>query len=491
MGSLSRITRAGVLAMLLAGLTVGCSGGGGVVRVYFSINGDSGCAALGVSVDLAAADAVLATQADGTVDCVLDNLLTTNGCVAEFKQLDGGRTLQVIVSDCQIAPVSALFQCGFRSVDVAKVAAVTNANCSCHAQGCDSRPPVCVSEDSGPDACEDCANGRDDDDNGLADCDDPVCLHSPWCGEESTTSSTTSATYSTHTTSSTTTTTTLHADTRCRVIFRLVDPVTVGAIQWNTGYDRAPGHFVGSGDRTECLGMAPDSISAFSDLGPTLGLRASMIALAGISGPRPLAECLFQATAVPLPSDFDITVQDAADPNSQEQVPYPRIEVNVDCSGQATTTTTLKGATTTRPDGTTTTTVGETTTTTILEGTEVGVLLTLTSSTAPLGALQISLDYSAAAGGFQGSGPLVECSNLAQDAFLSVNDHERDSRLLLGAITLNGFVAPLDIARCTFVGTDPSNPPVAEDFVLTVTDSSDTRSNPVAATVAVTVESAP
>jgi hypothetical protein len=108
------------------------------------------------------------------------------------------------------------------------------------------------------------------------------------------------------------------------------------------------------------------------------------------------------------------------------------------------------------------------------------------SSSNHTGALQWKTDYSAATGGFVGSGGLVACtSGLPAPALFGKNDVDATSTLTLGLISNTGFAAPLTIATCTFLG-DPNDPPKISDFAVTIEDQVDVALNPITATIAIT-----
>jgi hypothetical protein len=107
-----------------------------------------------------------------------------------------------------------------------------------------------------------------------------------------------------------------------------------------------------------------------------------------------------------------------------------------------------------------------------------------------LGALQIEVDYSLAAGEFEGADNAVSCTNVVPDTLYARDDDEATDILLLGWIDLDGdeLVGPREIAHCVF-DIDGFAAPVPGDFTFTVVDSVDTNGFPVpSTTVAATVE---
>jgi len=103
----------------------------------------------------------------------------------------------------------------------------------------------------------------------------------------------------------------------------------VGALQYAVDYSGAPGEFEGSADMVACVSLlSPQVIATFNDLEGTSTLNVGFVALFGFSTPPPdLAQCQFNATQVPLPGDFAITVVDASTTAPTPIVPLPAVNV--------------------------------------------------------------------------------------------------------------------------------------------------------------------
>ncbi len=99
-----------------------------------------------------------------------------------------------------------------------------------------------------------------------------------------------------------------------------------------------------------------------------------------------------------------------------------------------------------------------------------------------VGALQYTVDYTAARGEFKGSGlaeflgGTLACSPLLGD-LNSFNDNDAGS-LRAALLSLEGITGPIDIGACTFVQTHGA-PPAAADFAITVQDASNPNSLPI------------
>jgi hypothetical protein len=295
-----------------SGNSGGGGGGGNTIQLYFGINGEGSCNSVIVNVDLADAEAILARAAGGGPQCSIDGLLAAGGCTATFTEIGAGQALRVSISGCTIPAVTNLFQCTFTHVDISAINSESIAQCVCAVAGCDGGPPLCIDADPDPRSCEDCSNRIDDDDDGLEDCEDPNCEHSPECAATTTTTSTTVST--TPSTSGTTTSTTLFPPQPIEINFFLdqtIDPL--GALQFTVNYTSAPGRFVGDGTAVECDSKVEGLFSANAS-DATSKLKLGFVSLDGLDDPLLLATCLFDPdTPVPVPANFTIVIDDASD----------------------------------------------------------------------------------------------------------------------------------------------------------------------------------
>jgi hypothetical protein len=255
----------------------------------------------------------------------------------------------------------------------------------------------------------------------------------------------------------------------CQVSVAVTSGETLGSLQFNLDYTGAqPGGFEGSADTVTCT---PDpaiagAIVTFNDDEPALTLRTGIISLAGFTGPTGIQTCTYikDDNVDPVAGDFTLTLVDAADPGFVPQT--PTLEVTVDSCVPG-------GGTPPSTTTTSTTTTSTTTTTTAPPGGAASYDIDIQVDDAgPFGALQYNVDYSAAAGGFNGSADTVTC---AAGAF---NDDEPASTLRTGIISLAGFAGPAVVATCQFDSTGPV--PVPGDFTITVVDASDPGLAPIA-----------
>ncbi|HXC53406.1 MAG TPA: hypothetical protein VN634_21145 [Candidatus Limnocylindrales bacterium] len=314
--------RMGALALTFAAMLVNCGGdddgngggGGGAItlRRFFGMNGDGNCTNVVVTVDLAAAGAVLA-RSDGDLDCAIDAVLAGNGCHGTFTELENGDTLRVTISGCTIPATTNLFICGFEDADLSELTSESSAQCTCATAGCDNSPPLCIDDNLDPRSCEDCDNNKDDDGNGLKDCADPNCEHSPLCEG------------SPATTIETVTTSTLPSEPLSINFLLTSSSAPVGALQLTVNYASAPGQFEGIGGDVECVSNVPGALFAPNDNDATRRLSLGLISLSGFSAPADLVSCSFlPGTPVPVPHNFTIVVNDASDTDGNP------IDVDVD-----------------------------------------------------------------------------------------------------------------------------------------------------------------
>jgi len=370
----------GAIALTLAAGLAGCNNGngGGLLTLFFGMNNNGACDSVIVDLNLIEAGGVLARDEFQNPLCSLDQDLQADGCTANFEEINpldnGPAANQGITTDnlranisCPsgIPAVSSLFQCQFTDVDLEVLQATVVAQCSCTTPGCDTTPPVCVSQKDTPGACEDCNDGKDNDKNGFTDCDDANCQYDPACQATTTTStSSTSVTIastttlnSTTTSTSSTTSTTGVPPLACTIVFDLKDAVTLGSFSFDINYSAVPGQMIGSGGTTQCTTLAGGTTIVVNDVDATKTATAGGFAIAGVTGPLNLVSCDFLANTTPVKADFTLTGTEATDVNG-DPTAIPAFGVaSINCTGPTTTTTLAPTTTTTIPDATTTTTV--------------------------------------------------------------------------------------------------------------------------------------
>jgi hypothetical protein len=114
------------------------------------------------------------------------------------------------------------------------------------------------------------------------------------------------------------------------ITFSLADAATVGALQFDVDYSRAPGLFEGAGVDVECSGLVSGILlSHYNETGDET-LRIGMLSLGGFTGPTDLVRCTFVFDpTLPAPKDFDITIVDVTGPDLFPIVPEPTVVVSV------------------------------------------------------------------------------------------------------------------------------------------------------------------
>ncbi|HXC51148.1 MAG TPA: hypothetical protein VN634_09715 [Candidatus Limnocylindrales bacterium] len=115
-------------------------------------------------------------------------------------------------------------------------------------------------------------------------------------------------------------------DGNCTITFRMTTDATVGNLGWETDYTNAPGGFAGEGDGVDCTALVPVLLGKFDDDAGTLTL--GWIAPLGVSGTTDIVECTFVPTGIPKKEDFSVTVTEAGDPETNDIVPPPVVEVH-------------------------------------------------------------------------------------------------------------------------------------------------------------------
>jgi hypothetical protein len=179
------------------------------------------------------------------------------------------------------------------------------------------------------------------------------------CTGTTTTSSTTTTTFG-----GTTTTLGPGAPMPCTVEFNLDDAVALGSLQYDVDYLNAPGEFDGNALTVQCQNLVPNAFPSSQDNEGLRMLTTAIISLAGFTGPMPVTRCDFSADTIPVDSDFQVIVTDAADTSIVKLNPFPAMSVGtISCPLGGTTSTTLWLTTTTSTTSTTTTSTTSTTTT--------------------------------------------------------------------------------------------------------------------------------
>lgn len=201
-----------IVSLLLFVLPACDDGNGRSVELFFGMHNWNDCEAAGIVVDLEAAGAVLERNASGGPDC---RSAMDEACDVEIVEEDDGKRLHVEIGNCFIDAYSNLASCRFRSARIRSLEAHTSATCDCESERrcilnrehCDVSPYLCIDTNPDPGSCEDCFNGRDDDGNGIVDCDDPNCSPSFECDTLGPTTTYTCTTNTMPTTTSSTSTT--------------------------------------------------------------------------------------------------------------------------------------------------------------------------------------------------------------------------------------------------------------------------------------------
>lgn len=311
--------------------------------------------------------------------------------------------------------------------------------------------------------------------------------------------------------------------------FSVQDNVTLHALQFTVDYGAAPGEFIGVADAVSCTSLVAGAEVQFNnDLSASL-LQIGFVTLDGFDAPGPILRCNFAATAPPAVSQFGLTVVDATDDSGVTRNPLPKLKVSrlipvdggeecddsntVDGDGCSATCGLQQRCGDANDDARITATDalrvlrravgqdvecsfsacdfdgnGTMTASDALAVLRVAVGLfvrpgcayqtvarvSLTGSEL-IGALQVRIDYSGAAGRFLSDDGMPSCRN--RTASVAAFGDDAVARLLSAAfVSLPGILAPTELFECDFESVGHVT---AEDFAVDVTDATAPDSAPI------------
>jgi len=324
----SACARLGLALCLLAAGSTGCSSDGSAPSgspLFLNLIGTQGDSymTLSVDVDPAAVGVFIDTTSCDLNEAIAGCQLLVSGEIAADTSTNGGSSTPITVTiDCRgqlpIPAFENLVSCLTTSDAPSQQVAAATATCSAATPGCDTTPDVCVT-DLGPECF--CA------------CDGPTT-------SSTRTTSTTSSTVTTSTTLRPAGTTTTSSSTLSTIVggststtalcdgiefdvpFAMVEPATVGALQFNVDYSAAPGAFNGNGQAALCTVIVDLGLGfpAFNNQTESRLLVAALTSVSGFttSGNTEIVRCSFLSCTgvVPSPADFVVTVVDASDPST-------------------------------------------------------------------------------------------------------------------------------------------------------------------------------
>jgi hypothetical protein len=115
------------------------------------------------------------------------------------------------------------------------------------------------------------------------------------------------------------------------VKFTLLDPVTIGALNYEVYYGAANGHFVGDKRLVECESLLATPIEAgFHNDGIGKTLKNAVFSMTGFRGPVDLARCTFETKDgwELEPAHFRVSVKLISAVTRERIEPFPRIAVS-------------------------------------------------------------------------------------------------------------------------------------------------------------------
>ncbi|MBI5503226.1 MAG: DUF4215 domain-containing protein [Deltaproteobacteria bacterium] len=147
----------------------------------------------------------------------------------------------------------------------------------------------------------------------------------------------------TSTTTTTPVTTTEPPQMFCDVTLRMTTTAEITSLDWQLGYQSAPGEFAGSGGKVACTNLRPGSLASFNDIESERNIRGGVINVAGFQAPTDIARCQFLPVSIdePITSDFVMTVIQATDADGVTIDPTPKMKISqIQCRTPGTSTTT-------------------------------------------------------------------------------------------------------------------------------------------------------
>lgn len=270
---------------------------------------------------------------------------------------------------------------------------------------------------------------------------------------------------------------------RCSMIVGLDDAVSVAGLGVEVAYAPTGADLLGQGESANCRTLAVGSLAAFNDQEALGVLAAGFLHPAGVQGPVALFECALEVAVAPAPEDFLVVVSEALDEIITVIDPLPSVSVwSVDCpggDGDSLPVETTSTSSTTSSTSTTSTTFSASTTTTVPSNTgdciaESYELLVGVDGEGSYAALQLSVDYSGAAGELPGEADQVLCEATTYGSFSSFNNVVSDRQLNAAFISMGGFPADEAVMSCLFTpwaaSVLPGVAPSAADFNVGVVD---------------------
>ncbi len=121
------------------------------------------------------------------------------------------------------------------------------------------------------------------------------------------------------------------AGRRHAVKFTLMDPVTIGALNYEVYYGAANGSFVGNKRLVECKSLlSKPTETGFHHDGSMKLLKNAVFSMTGFSGPVDLARCTFETKDgwELKPDHFEVSVKLISAVTRQRIEPFPRIQVS-------------------------------------------------------------------------------------------------------------------------------------------------------------------
>ena len=236
----------------------------------------------------------------------------------------------------------------------------------------------------------------------------------------------------------------------CALTLRVEGTGVLGALEMVLDYDSAGVDFVGEADGVECQSIAPGALAFENDEDATKNLNVGMISAIGVALPADFWRCSFVASGeAPTAESFIVDVVDAIDAGF-DPIVVEAFVTDIACESAASCGNGILESDEECDDG------GPSTTCTaecrLAEELEVCTVSFNAYSDSVLGGVDLALDYSAAAGEFDGIGTSVDCESKVESALAARNDRDDDEVLELALLSPTGVTTPL-LWECRFLRT--------------------------------------
>lgn len=236
----------------------------------------------------------------------------------------------------------------------------------------------------------------------------------------------------------------------CALTLRVDGSGVLAALELSVDYDDTGVDFVGEANGVDCQSVPPGAFAFENDEDATKNLNVGLISAIGVALPADFWRCSFVASGeAPTAGSFVVQVVDAIDAGF-EPIDADAFVTDIDCETAASCGNGILENDEECDDG------GPSATCSagcrLAEELEVCTVSLSAYSDSVLGGIDLALDYSAAAGEFDGVGTSVDCESKVESALAARNDRDGDKVLELAMLSPTGLTTPL-LWECRFLRT--------------------------------------